>query len=265
MAIKNRLIAYAILAVISIAAIYYVMAAVPLGPSTFNPGASTRQNESAYPAGQHEAYAGNITQLTVFATAQTKHWQGYYGEVTGTIVLDDAQNFTLYDWPNAEPKGEIYATANSTTPSWATALCFNYTGGADGSGLGNVTVWENFYNMTWNDVDGINETFNMTSHPAVDIGDVVTILENTCPSTYTHVSDAFQTDKFVELLLSDQDGRLIFTTIIENDDTANNTDPTGYNDVTHDFQMLVAEDGTSRTGGQINTATTTYYFYVDLE
>ena len=82
-----------------ILALAYVTAIVPLGPSTFTIGASSTQNATAYPAGQQNAYAGNITQLTLFATSVTKHWQGYWGEITGTIVLDDAQNFTLYSLP----------------------------------------------------------------------------------------------------------------------------------------------------------------------
>ena len=119
--------------------------------------------------------------------------------------------------------------------------------------------------MTYNIVDGIDETFNMTQHPDLDVGDVSSIQQNTCPSTYMHRDDAFQTDKFVELLLQDNTGQIIFTTILENDDAGNNTDISGYDGTAWDFQMIVAEDGTSRNGGQINNDKTTYFFYLDLE
>ena len=120
--------------------------------------------------------------------------------------------------------------------------------------------------MTYNVDDGINETFNMTTHPTFDIGDVVTITQNTCPSTFMHINDVFQTDKFSEVLLGDSAGRLIFTAILENDDAGNNTDITGFNpSLTPDFQLIVAEDGTSRPGGSINTAPIVYYFYIDIE
>jgi hypothetical protein len=239
---------------------------VPLGAQSIIEGYDQTVNLSNYAPAWHDAFAGNITELNLTGRTQTKHWQGYWGEITGTIILDDAQNWTLYTWNNMEPKGEIYATVNDT-PDWQNIACFNYTGGADGTGLGNITAWEIFYNITYNDVDGIDETFNETSHIPFDVGDQ-TIFQDTCWRTYTYMNDAYQTDKFLEVLLSDPDGRLIFTTLIENDDNSNNTDIVGYNGQTHDFQMLVAEDGTSRVGGfggPINLATTRYYFYVDLQ
>jgi hypothetical protein len=219
-----------------------------------------------------DAYAGNVSQLTIFGRSQTKHWQGYWGEITGIITLDDAQNWTMYDWPNDEPKGEIYATINQTAPDWTTVQCFNYSGvEADPALTANNTVyWESFYNMTFNDVDGIDETFNMTletatsTHPEFDVGEF-TITTGTCPSTYTHINDVWQEEDFSEVLLQDQFGVLIFTTIIENKDIGINDPVIGYNSADHDFQMLVAEDGTSRVGGERNQAITTYYFYVDLQ
>jgi len=247
--------------------LYNVMGAVPLGPDSITDNGDETLDSGNYPAENITAYAGNISNIDFDVISQTKHWQGYYGDITGVITLDDADNYTLYDWPNAEPKGEMYATPISTTPAWATVICFNFTGGSDGGGLGNVTYWETYYNMTYNDVDGIDETFNMTQHPTFDIGDVNTITTDTCPSTYLHMSDLFQEDKWSQILLEDEDGDIIFTTIIENDDEANNTDIQGYKDIafTPDFQLIVAEDGTSRNGGTINTDTTPYYFYLDLE
>ncbi|NTV24033.1 MAG: hypothetical protein HGA85_06725 [Nanoarchaeota archaeon] len=228
---------------------------VPMGAQEVTEGAESTINASNYAAQSIEAYAGNISQLTLRGTGQTKHWQGYYGEVTGTLTLDDAANWTLYDWPVQEPTGEIYATVN-TTPDWINVQCFDFAT--------MQAPWEAFYNMTPLDSDGINETFNMTTHPQVVVGEY-TILPNTCPSTFTHVNDQFQTEDFVQLLLSDSADRLIFTTIIENKDLGNGTDPVGYNNVAHDFQLLVAEDGTSSPGGVRNTATTTYYFYLDIQ
>lgn len=271
---SNKIISILVMITMFISALYMVSAIVPLGPSTWTPGLSEKQDETAYPAGQHEAYAGNITNITIHALTQTKHWQGYYGDITGTIVLDDAQNWTLYDWPNLEPKGEIYATPNSSIPDWPNVECFNFVDGI-GGGDGNVTAWEAIFNMTANVVDGIDETFNMTRHHEFSIGDVNTIDNSTCPSTFMHMNDEFQEDKWQEVLLQDQtNGYLIFTAIIENDDygmgNSNDTDIQGFKGsaaFTPDFQMIVAEDGTSKNSGtgEINVLTTTYYFYLDLE
>jgi hypothetical protein len=263
-----KLLTYLTLAALFVTAIYFALAVeVPMGAQGIIEGQDSTINLSNYFPMSHEAFAGNITELNISGRSQTKHWQGYYGEITGTIVLDDAQNWTMYDWPSPEPKGEVYATVNYTV-DWQSISCFNYTAGAgtEDTPLGNLSYWEVFYNFTYNDVDGIDETFNLTNHIIFDVGDV-TINSGTCHNTYTHVSDNFQEDKFVEVLLQDNLGTLVFSTIIENDDNANNTDVIGYNDVTHDFQMLVAEDGTSRTGpgGSRNLDTTTYYFFLDLQ
>jgi hypothetical protein len=247
--------------------LFSASALVPLGVDTLTAGPSSKQDESLYAAKTHDAYAGNITELNFSAVAQTKHWQGYFGEITGTIVLDDANNWTLYNWALTEPKGEIYATVNTTTPDWDNVTCLNFSNGSIRN-LGNGSQWEAYYNMTYNDVDGIDETFNQRRHEAFDIGDVVTIYNSTCMSTYTFQVDAAQSTRYSEVLLSDSEGRMIFTTLIENKDNANNTDVKGFDNRTHDFQMLVAEDGTGRVGGAggpINTAITTYYFYVDIQ
>jgi hypothetical protein len=267
MSTTSKIISMIMSVILFVSAVSVANAVVPVGVDTLTRGNDETMNYAAYLAKSTTAYAGNITEINFTAITQTKHWQGYYGTITGTIVLDDAQNYTLYDWPNIEPKGEIYVTVNATTPSWATMTCFDYEAGI-GSGNSNLSHWEAFYNMTWNDVDGIDETFNLTSHITFDIGDVVTIAEDTCPSTYMHQNDLFQEDKWSEVLLMDGAGRLVYTGIIENDDEANNTDPQGFKTsgtFTPDFQLIVAEDGTGRDAGVINTATTTYYFYVDLE
>jgi hypothetical protein len=243
---------------------------IPMGAETLIEGWDGTLNASQLSVSTHEAYAGNITEINLTGRSQTKRWQGYYGDITGTITLDDAQNWTMYDWYNPEPRGEIFATVDSTAPDWQSIACFNYQGRDDSPN--NLTYWEIYYNMSPNTVDGIDETFNMFQHPLFSVG-AYTIMPNNCSSTFTYVNSEKQTDKFSEVLLTDSAGQLIFTTIIENDDydpndgTMNNTDPIGFDSRAHDFQMLVAEDGTSidPATSHRNTNPTTYYFYIDIE
>jgi hypothetical protein len=63
------------------------------------------------------------------------------------------------------------------------------------------------------------------------------------------------------LLAVNHSQTIIYTTIIENDILGNSTDPIGYDNNTHDFQMIVGDDG--HVGPNLDT-TTTYYFYVEL-
>jgi len=258
-----KLVAYIILVFTLVIALYITYAAnFPTGAQSITEGFDQTINISNYPASSHDAIAGNITEINLTGTSQTMHWQGYWGEITGTLTLDDASNWTLYDWSVTEPEGEIYATVN-TTPDWYSIWCFNFS--VNYAGPGNLTQWENFYNMTYWTEDGINETFTQTSHRAFAVGDI-TIPADTCQNTYTYVNDNPQSSRFLEVLLTDQYGRLIFTTLIENDDPGNNTDPVGYNGQRHDFQMLVAEDGTSYSAPNTrNVDTTTYYFYIEME
>ena len=71
------------------------------------------------------AVAGNVTQLTVAGTTVTQTWQGYYGNVTGTITLDDASNNTMYDWALASPEGEIYASQATVTWTSGNVQCYD--------------------------------------------------------------------------------------------------------------------------------------------
>ena len=64
---------------------------------------------------------------------------------------------------------------------------------------------------------------------------------------------------FQEILLTDN-ASIIFTTIIENDIVGDDLEVQGFDNQTHDFQMLVGEDG---HGG--DDSITSYYFFVELE
>ena len=61
-----------------------------------------------------KAEAGNVTELNISATVVTRGWQGYYGNVSGTITLDDGLNNTMYSWALADPEGEVYASRNNS-------------------------------------------------------------------------------------------------------------------------------------------------------
>jgi len=130
MKIKLELLRILFCLFVLICGTFFVIAAgddVPLGPDSLSIVQNERINLSQHLAKWHKAEAGNVTELRLHGIGQTKSWQGYYGSITGVIVLDDAQNWTLYDWPNPDPTGEIYAVNRSATPSWKDVHCFNYS------------------------------------------------------------------------------------------------------------------------------------------
>ncbi len=186
---------------------------------------------------------GSFTTLLLNATTQTLRWKAYVGNVTGTITLDDAENATIYDWNPVTISGEVYASRNSTI-DWTTAGCVaNATVASEQTGL----------NITTSSADSINRTFNATVHRGFYVGTRL-IQNSTCRAIATYVNNtrqaALENATFQEVLLNDSAGRMVYTTLLEND-------VVGYNTGRFDFQMIVAENPTT---AQANT----YYFWAEI-
>ena len=242
---------------------FLVVADGPAAPQMFTRGATSGFNANNFPLQQTTALAGNITVLTIEGVSQTRAWQGYYGNITGWITLDDANNFTFYNWSSVEPKGQIYASlVPDGTPSWYNVDCFNQA--ANGSNF------NDFYDIRQSDADNVTITFNLTNHPTFYILD--SAITN-CPTTWIFRDDARQETRFANMLLYDPTKLFndtdnpstgtagwIFGTVIENRDLNDHADFSCYNGAVCDFQIMVAEDGHGT-----DTATTSYYFWVDLQ
>lgn len=200
------------------------------------------------PAANHTALAGNVTELEVSGYSTTQSWQGYYGNVSGTIQLADAADHQMYNWSLASPEGEIYATTD-TSVAWANIACFDLAT--------NHLALEAAFNIASDDVDGVNETFSTGNGHDMFYTNNVQFTTGICPSTSIYDGTHTSVDNnFEEVLLTDQSAatEVIFTSILDEEDV------TGFDDKLHDFEMLVLEDGHGT-----DLATTTYYFYVELE
>jgi len=185
------------------------------------------------------AIAGNVTELSIFGYSLTQSWQGYFGNVSGTIMLADSNDNVMYNWSLASPNGEIYAT-NSSNVDWSGIQCYDEAN--------NMTFFESMFGIEPNDADGINETFNLNNHPEF-VTNSILFAAGTCDNTKLFDSNGIGT--FDEVLLTDG-SNLIFTSLLLED--AN-----GFDNVPHDFEMIVLEDGHGT-----DIATTTYYFWVEL-
>lgn len=202
-------------------------------------------------AQDHEALAGNVTEIDIFGYSPTQTWQGYFGNVSGTVQLADASDNVMYNWSLASPEGEVYATT-ITSVNWTGIACFDLVNDHDDL--------EAAFNILWDDVDGVNETFTDTFAHDLFYTNNVEFAIDACPATSIYDSDDTErTDdnNFEEVLLTDDvdsPTSVIFTAILDEEDVA------GFDGHYHDFQMLVLEDGHGT-----DVATTTYYFYVELE
>ncbi len=223
---------------------------VPLGAENATTIRSETSNASLYPPYEVPAIAGNLTELYITGVSQTNSWQGFFGNVTGTIILEDASGNRFYDWSAAEPQGQVYASVNETI-TWTDVEC------APIDDAPYRDFWNGFYSMLDTDYDSINRTYNHTDHPEIYVG--YTTLNN-CRTAYTFVDSERQTEDFPSLLLSsDNNSTLIFTAILENKTAGARSSIMGYDGNQYDFQLLVAEDGS-----QGNDQTTPYYFWLEI-
>jgi len=242
----------AVLLLVVVLLVASIVLAAPHTPSELNnEGSSTRVEGTTGTA--INAEAGNVSELSINHSKITDGWQGYYGNVTGQIVLDDALNNSMYTWELVNPEGEIYATRDTDGISWTAGniICaMSAHVEAEESTL-------NFNLGTGQDVDGINETFAQTTHPGFNVSSTGFNADACNYSVSTYVDDTADTNRaFNETLLySTSDTSLVYAALI------NPGSSDGFKDdnTNYDFQMLVAEDGHDG-----DTSVTDYYFYVEL-
>jgi len=263
--------------VIALLSLSIYVSALPSGPRTLD-----RSNEDRWPLWDPistTAIAGNLTELTFNASTITRTYQGYYGNITGRIVLGDSNNLTLYDWSLYSPQGEIYAVRSALVPSWEHVSCASYPElqSEDLRLNANETIDEDAINNTFV-VGGATdqaERFGAAQlfHPQFWVANQ-SITANQCPVAVMYNSTSQPSPYFKEVLLSDntnvpvtpgtsQEGFVIYTAIIAH--TLNPfAESDGFNNRNHDFEMLVGEDGHGAEIGSTAT-TSTYWFYVELD
>ncbi|MBU1974942.1 MAG: hypothetical protein KKG59_00905 [Nanoarchaeota archaeon] len=189
--------------------------------------------------------AGNVSELEINGTQITQAWQGFFGNITGNITLEDSSGHQMYDWTMGSAEGEIYSSrTNSIT--WTDVNC---------STTETIAIEETALGMTVDDNDNISATFRTTEpHPTFSVGTFAVNATSTCYAAHTYVSSAGQDTAFPQVMLNDTSNNVIWVALL-NDTT------TGYDGVTHDFQMIVPEDGHTPAAEAIRTQ---YYFWVEL-
>lgn len=214
--------------------------------------------------GSLESFAGNVTEITTpEGIGKTQAWAGYFGNITGTIMLADNSDNVMYNWTLASPEGEIFASTNNSIV-WDNIQCFNFTATGtyqDESGNGgttnlhgkNITQIELEYNIRYDDLDGVDETFYLSglgTHNTFYVNSKE-FSEGECRNTRINDWTGLgQDDNFEEVLLYEPStASVIFGALL-------NEDVLGFDNRPHDFEMIVLEDG-----HQTDTEVTIYYFY----
>ncbi len=215
--------------------------AIPEGAATLVSPGQTRTSPAASTV---TADNGNVTQVNISASSQTQAWQGFFGEINGSIVLEDTSGDLFFSWNISNISGEIYASRDS-------AIVF-----ASITPHNNCSI-DNFL-TGFSLADSVNATFINNSNRAIQVGTVAINVSTAC-AVYTYISSAPQSTSFNEMILTDDPNNLtnasvggntsVYTTVI-------NSNTVGFDGVTHDYQLLVP---VNRTSG-FNT----YSFYAEL-
>ncbi|MCX8000587.1 MAG: hypothetical protein N3A69_16820 [Leptospiraceae bacterium] len=250
--------------------VFCVNFALALSPNGADLFASTPQRTPTnYTPDSINAFAGNVTEVNIFGYSPTRTWQGYFGNVTGTIQLTDAQSRVMYNWSLASPQGEVYASTNSSI-LWSKIQCFNFTATGALNNVGseiagatnlygyNLTQLESMFGITFDDVDGVDETFVYFGAPqGHDLFYTANLQFSAgeCRSTRIFDSSGSGVDgNFEEVLMYEPTTTsIIFASLLDENQL-------GFDGATHDFQMMVLENGHGT-----DTYATPYYFFVELE
>jgi len=245
--VSRRLIGIALLIVVSLALISIALA-LPEGASTTTILSSERKG--AQVAVNLTAQGGNITRINISVNVQTAVWQGFAGNISGSIVLDDASGDRFYAWSLFNISGEIYASRNGS-------VNFNSVFPQN-----NCTIDEP---LTGTGSDRVNRTYNQSANTVNFSVGLIQINASSACSTRPYVNSSFPSSNLFENLIlspehnnaSPQQGNFvsggnqsIYTGILQL------TGVHGFDGQMYNFQVLVPVNR--------STGFNTYFFYAEL-
>jgi hypothetical protein len=182
---------------------------------------------------------GNITELNISHVLQSSLWQGVYGSVSTTLVLQDASGNVFYNWSTSNvSSGEIYFSQYSDldfesivdpTSSFVAFVQSNY-------GVANST-----------NRDNLTQTFQNGAHTNFQVGSI----SITTPSP--------------RVLTYNSTGAMVFETIFLREGGLNRDayatliapDKIGFQGWEVDFQAMLPMNSSE--------STTTYYLFAELQ
>ena len=201
-------------------------------------------------SGSDAAQGGYISEANLSTSSQTTKWQGYYGNVSGHIALEDASGKEMYNWSaDVSNGGEVFAVARGSVPDFTVVDTKDITEAQADYALTTDGTWSG------NGSDSVTLTFGSGGND----NSVFYVSGQTVGATSRNKVNTLKSDGtaslFEEVILTDQDtindvSDMIWTCLIS--DNAEN-----FKGTTSDYQMIVP---TTDKGD----ATVTYYFYVEL-
>ena len=215
-----------VLALAVLVASLALVTAAPGGAST-TVGASSGSTGTA--STTVDAEGGNVTYVDVSSDVVTSRWAGFYGNVSGSLLLGDVSSNTFYQWSVSDLTGAVVYAANTSVTDW--------------SG-GNIAPLDNANAPSWvngDSTDNFTTTFGSTEAFVSSSLNVAST-----PFVTTFNSSGVAGDLKTYALRSPADDANIWAGLVVDDTN-------GFNNATVDYQILLP----AQTG-------TTYSFYLEL-
>ena len=226
----------------TIALLYMSPAFAIEGAAKGNP--VTNETNSSAP-GNFSVTAGYINYANLTTSEQTYRWAGFYGTLSGSMVLRDSSGNDFYTWSTTGNTGSIvYATTNSSTISPDYFVAINASNG-------DLGATDTAYGFSSSVTDSISNTYDyyntFTSPSSVSFVTNSTPLQGGIWTNYLMkmVSGTTQPSATTDLVWACEV----------------NASKTAFNGVTADYELLIPENEEPDDG---QYAPTFYYFWVEL-
>jgi hypothetical protein len=227
-------IGIAVIVVALVAAFTGIVSAVPDGATGT---ANAPVTKATVTATSDDAQGGYIAEFNLTVMQQTTKWQGYYGNMTAGITLDDDTAATMYSWTTATPAGEVYATTLNGVPAWTTFTNDTVSATVDTA-----------YGFVSGESDDMGNTFLDQDHAAFYLAgtEITAGMGQRAVTTGT-----WETVILLGSGAGTATNDYLFVGIIRDNTTSYKGAPD-----TCDYQMIIPENP--------STGTTPYYFYAEI-
>ena len=173
-----------------------------------------------------------MTEVNVSAIVSTGNWQGFFGNISGSLRLGDGSS-VFYDWTDAEFSA-VYASPDNAV-DWSTVNGLSTTGEKEGK--------DTDYGFASADADSINQTMSGSGCAA---GSEITGAAGVTPFNSTGGAGSWTT------CLAEDGGGLVSDTVLGTDIVWAGAD--AYNGQNVQYQLMVPVNETGQN----------YYFYLEI-
>ena len=190
---------------------------------------------------------GTVYNATVSTSEQTYRWTALWGNVSGSVVLNNEDGKAVISWTvtSVQDNSVFYATTNAGTLDPTDFTAFNTT---------DVTDADTAYGYLSAVTDSITNTFTSSAtfqSPSMDAG--ITANTTTLEGTWVNYLFKFNSTAIPKVYPTGQD-YLVWAVEIQNDQLS-------FYGTTADYELLIPEN---EEVGQGEGASTTYYFWLEF-